>query len=71
MDPGFYAHVAACPHPLLNDIAAANHVAPSIITPIVIAPQVPPDVPTADLHEEIGRMAEEGVEETVRLFDQI
>ena len=47
------------PHPLLNDIAAANHVAPNIITPIIIAPQVPPDVATADLPEEIGRMAEE------------
>ena len=71
MDPGFYTRVAACLHPLLNDIAVANHVAPNIITPIIIAPQVAPDVATADLPEEIGRMAEEGVEETVRLFDQI
>ena len=43
----------------LNDIAAANHIAPNIITLIIIAPQVPPDVATADLPEEIGRMAEE------------
>ena len=54
MNPGFYARVAACPHPLLSDIAAVNHVAPNVITPIVIAPQVLPDVATADLHEEIG-----------------
>ena len=66
MDPGFYARVAESPHPLLTDIAAANQVAPSVIAPIVITPQTAPDVATGDLQEEIGRMAEEGVEETVR-----
>ena len=49
----------------LSDITAANHVAPNIITLIIIAPQVLPDVATADLHEDIGQMAKKGVEETV------
>ena len=65
MDPGFYARVAASPHPLLTDIAVANQVAPTVIAPIVITPQTTPDVATAD-QQEIGRMAEEGLEETVR-----
>ena len=66
MDPGFYAQVAANPHPLLADIAVASQVAPTVIAPIIITPQTAPDVATADLQEEIGRMAEEGLEETVR-----
>ncbi|KAK2165678.1 hypothetical protein NP493_1355g00011 [Ridgeia piscesae] len=65
MDPGFYAQVAASPHSLLADIAVASQVAPTVIAPIVITPQTAPDVATADLQEEIGRMAEEGLEETV------
>ena len=55
----------------LSDITAANHVAPNVITLIIIAPQVLPDVATADLHEDIGQMAKEGVEETVSLFNKI